>query len=119
MRLRALFCLIAAMAMTMPALAADKPMDKEASAKAADTPPPMVSITRHNGQFSGVAVSYTATAKETYLKAEDGTPKAAQDLWQVLDKAGVPRYTELRLLPNPGGAEARRGAKSVTRKCHP
>ena len=77
MRLRAPFCLIAAMAMTTPTLAADKPMDKEPSAKPADTPAPMVSITRHNGQFGGVAVNYTATAKETYLKAEDGTPKAA------------------------------------------
>jgi 3-mercaptopyruvate sulfurtransferase SseA len=31
----------------------------------------------------------------TDLLNADGTPKAAKDIWTVLDKAGVPRYAEL------------------------
>jgi carboxypeptidase C (cathepsin A) len=58
-----------------PALAADeKPPMVE---KTAETPAPMVSVTRHSGTFGGAKVAYTATARETYLKAEDGTPKAS------------------------------------------
>ncbi len=34
-------------------------------------------MTRHSGTFGGVKIAYTATAGETYLKGEDGTPKAA------------------------------------------
>jgi carboxypeptidase C (cathepsin A) len=40
-------------------------------------PPPTVSVTRHVGTFGGQRIAYTATASETYLKADDGTPKAA------------------------------------------
>src|SRR5687768_11846173 len=40
-------------------------------------PPPTVSTTRHTGTFGGQRVAYAATAGETYLKAEDGTPKAS------------------------------------------
>jgi len=40
-------------------------------------PPPIVSVTRHAGTFGGQRVAYVATASETYLRAEDGTPKAA------------------------------------------
>jgi carboxypeptidase C (cathepsin A) len=36
---------------------------------------PVVSITRHTGTFGGQRVSYTATAGETFLRAEDGTPR--------------------------------------------
>ena len=52
----------------------DKPVEK---ASEAPPPPPMVSVTRHSGNFGGTTVTYTATARETYLKAEDGTPKAS------------------------------------------
>jgi carboxypeptidase C (cathepsin A) len=38
---------------------------------------PQVSVTRHTGTFGGQRVSYTATAGETFLRAEDGTPRAA------------------------------------------
>jgi len=31
----------------------------------------------------------------TDLLNEDGTPKAAKDIWDILQKAGVPRYAEL------------------------
>ncbi|HEY5721834.1 MAG TPA: peptidase S10 [Allosphingosinicella sp.] len=50
------------------------------SAKSEDPkapPPPTISTTRHTGTFGGQRIAYTATASETYLKAEDGTPKAS------------------------------------------
>ncbi|MEA3038008.1 MAG: hypothetical protein QOE79_521, partial [Sphingomonadales bacterium] len=40
-------------------------------------PEPTVSVTHHRGVFGGVPVAYTATASETYLKGDDGTPKAS------------------------------------------
>jgi len=38
---------------------------------------PVVSVTRHSGTFGGQRVNYTATAGETFLRAEDGTARAA------------------------------------------
>ncbi|MGQ0588741.1 MAG: S10 family peptidase [Sphingosinicella sp.] len=38
---------------------------------------PNVSVTRHTGTFGGQRISYTATARETFLRAEDGTARAA------------------------------------------
>jgi carboxypeptidase C (cathepsin A) len=38
---------------------------------------PNVSVTHHVGTFNGQRVSYSATAGETFLRAEDGTPRAA------------------------------------------
>ena len=38
---------------------------------------PIVSVTRHSGNFGGQRVAYTATAGETFLRAEDGTARAA------------------------------------------
>ena len=38
---------------------------------------PLVSVTRHSGTFGGQRVAYTATASETFLRAEDGTARAA------------------------------------------
>ena len=35
------------------------------------------SVTRHSGTFNGVRVDYVATAGETFLRAEDGTPRAS------------------------------------------
>lgn len=69
--------LLAAAFLATPALAQDKPAPDKPTEKAADTPAPIVSITKHTGTFGGVAVAYTATARETYLKGEDGTPKAS------------------------------------------
>ena len=60
-----------------PALAQDKKPEPEKKDAPADIPAPLVSVTRHSGTFGGAKVSYTATAKETYLKGEDGTPKAS------------------------------------------
>ena len=59
-----------------PLLAQDKA--EPPKAKAADEiPPPQVSVTKASGTFGGQRVAFTATAGETYLKAEDGTPRAA------------------------------------------
>lgn len=58
-----------------PALAQDGPPPK--AAKAEDIPPPQVAVTRHTGVFGGQSVAYTATASETYLKADDGTARAS------------------------------------------
>jgi carboxypeptidase C (cathepsin A) len=64
----------AALVAAQPLFAQDKPPAKAAEA---EIPPPNVSVTRHSGSFGGQAIAYTATAGETYLKAEDGTPRAA------------------------------------------
>ena len=43
----------------------------------------------------------------TELLNGDGTPKAAKDIWNILSKAGVPRYAELVLFSDdPGDAAA-------------
>jgi carboxypeptidase C (cathepsin A) len=60
-----------------PTLAADKPAEPVMADKAADMPAPIISVTRHTGQFGGTSVAYTATARETYLKGDDGTPRAS------------------------------------------
>ncbi|MBV9932351.1 MAG: peptidase S10 [Alphaproteobacteria bacterium] len=79
---RTAFALAAgALASALPAAA--QPAQAPAAAAAKDAPPerpvppPTVSVTRHVGTFGGQRVAYTATASETHLKAEDGTPKAA------------------------------------------
>lgn len=53
---------------------APKAEEKEA---AKPIPEPNVSVSRHSGTFGGKRITYTATAGETYLKADDGTPRAA------------------------------------------
>jgi 3-mercaptopyruvate sulfurtransferase SseA len=42
----------------------------------------------------------------TDLLNADGTPKAAKDIWNVLDKAGVPRYAELVCFSDDPGEAA-------------
>ena len=42
----------------------------------------------------------------TDLLNEDGTPKAAKDIWNTLDKAGVPRYAELVCFSDDPGEAA-------------
>jgi len=55
------------------------PPPKPAEEKEAAQPvrAPNVSVTRHSGTFGGQRISYTATAGETYLRGDDGTPRAA------------------------------------------
>jgi carboxypeptidase C (cathepsin A) len=69
-------CLLASPAAAQPAAAAAPAKDDKA-APAVPVPPPTVVVTRHSGTFGGQRMSYTAIAGETYLKAEDGTPRAA------------------------------------------
>lgn len=57
-----------------PALAQEKPPEKAAEAA---VPSPNVSVTRNTGVFGGQRIAYTATAGETHLKGDDGTPRAA------------------------------------------
>jgi carboxypeptidase C (cathepsin A) len=38
---------------------------------------PQRSVTRHSGTFGGQRISYTATAGETFLRADNGTPRAS------------------------------------------
>ena len=71
------FILLLAAALAAPALAQDKPPVATTAEKPADTPAPTVSVTKHSGAFGGTKIAYTATARETYLKGEDGTPKAS------------------------------------------
>ncbi len=63
--------------LAMPAIAQVKPKGGDEAVKIADTPPPSISTTRQGGTFGGLTVNYTATARETYLKDDDGTPKAS------------------------------------------
>jgi 3-mercaptopyruvate sulfurtransferase SseA len=42
----------------------------------------------------------------TDLLNADGTPKAAKDIWSVLEKAGVPRYAELVCISDDPGEAA-------------
>jgi carboxypeptidase C (cathepsin A) len=56
---------------------AQAPEAPPATREAGAIPPPNVSVTRHSGTFGGARVGYTARAGETYLKAADGTLRAA------------------------------------------
>ena len=64
---------------------------------------------------------YIASGKTVPVKAQDGkvvhvpytdllnangTPKAAQDIWNILTKAGVPRYAELVAFSDDPGEAA-------------
>lgn len=66
-----------ASAFSLPAMAQDKADPPKPKADASDIPAPQVAVTRHSGTFGGVKMNYVATAGETYLKAEDGTPRAS------------------------------------------
>lgn len=57
-----------------PLLAQDKPKEAEKAAPAIDAP--VVSVTKHSGTFGGTRVNYTATASDTFLKDDKGTPRA-------------------------------------------
>jgi len=49
----------------------------EVSPSAEPVPSPQVFVTQHQGTFNDVIVDYTATAGETYLKDDEGDPKAS------------------------------------------
>lgn len=76
------FALVACFALALTgtaavaAVAQDRPSAERPKGPPADRAP-NVSVTRHTGTFGGQRVAYTATAGETFLRAEDGTPRAA------------------------------------------
>jgi carboxypeptidase C (cathepsin A) len=85
------FLLAAATLLAAPALAQDKPKDDAKVEKAqADIPPPQVVVTHHSGVFGGQKINYTATAGEIYLKAEDGTPRAAINYYSYVKEPRDP-----------------------------
>ncbi len=80
MRIHLLICtaVLAVLAPVAVPAAEKKPeTSAEPQKPATDIAPPMEAVSRHKGTFGGTSINYTATAKETYLKAEDGTPKAS------------------------------------------
>ncbi|HEY0626560.1 MAG TPA: peptidase S10 [Allosphingosinicella sp.] len=76
MRNAVLAALIACLSTSAIAQTAPAPKSEEKET-AAPTRQPNVSVTRHGGIFGGQRLNYTATAGETFLRAEDGTPRAA------------------------------------------
>lgn len=80
MRIHSAIFLIALAAFTpITALSAEKKTETSAEQQkpATEIPPPIASVTRHRGTFGGTLINYIATASETHLKSEDGTPKAS------------------------------------------
>jgi carboxypeptidase C (cathepsin A) len=75
-RLSALLMLALATGLTGAVAAQERPAAEKAKGPPADRDP-IVSVTRHSGTFGGQRVSYTATTGETFLRAEDGTPRAS------------------------------------------
>ncbi len=72
--------LIALSAMILAAVPGGSALAQPASERPKGPPAdrePNVTVTRHVGTFGGQRINYTATAGETFLRAEDGTPRAA------------------------------------------
>src|SRR5690349_8313543 len=85
------FLLAAAALLATPALAQDKSKDDPKAERAsADIPPPQVVVTHHSGIFGGQKINYAATAGEIYLKAEDGTPRAAINYYSYVKEPRDP-----------------------------
>ena len=60
----------------LPVMAEESP-ETETRKEPVVIPEPQVFVTEHSGVFNGVAVDFTARAGETYLRDEDGEPKAS------------------------------------------
>jgi carboxypeptidase C (cathepsin A) len=78
--MKSLLLALSALALAAPVLAqppAAAPAPAKPDQPDRPIPEPTVSVTHHRGVFGGVPVAYTATASETYLKGDDGTPKAS------------------------------------------
>ena len=71
--------LVVTLVSVMPAFAEEVPetVEPEKQQKPVKIPDPQVFETQHTGTFNGVAVSYTVRAGETYLRDDDGDPKAS------------------------------------------
>jgi len=73
-----------------PLLAQDKPKDDKPEAAQAETRTPQVVTVRRTGTFGGQRISYAATAGEMFLKAEDGTPRAAINYYSYVKEPRDP-----------------------------
>jgi len=65
-----------ALALSFSMAAGAQPAPQERAGPPADREPQM-QVSRHSGTFGGQRVNYSATAGEIFLRAEDGTPRAA------------------------------------------
>jgi carboxypeptidase C (cathepsin A) len=73
----AAFVLASSAAAQQAAQPAQRPAAERAAAPPASPPEPNRSVTRHSGTFGGRTISYRAITGETFLRADDGTPRAA------------------------------------------
>ncbi|UVO50351.1 peptidase S10 [Sphingomonas sp. SUN019] len=80
----------------------DKPAAKSEKAADAPIPPPVVSVTKHSGNFGGARISYRATAGETYLKDKDGKPLAAITSYSYVKDGAVDPKRPVTFLWNGG-----------------
>ncbi len=83
--------LLTAALFAAPLLAQDKPKEDAKAERAADIPPPQVVTRRATGMFGGERIAYVATAGEMYLKADDGTPRAAINYYSYVKEPRDPR----------------------------
>jgi len=80
MRLFRMFLLVSISAIVLPAsVTAQEAAAKSDEAKEVAKPvaEPKVFVTSHSGRFGNETVAYTATAGETYLRDDEGKPKAS------------------------------------------
>lgn len=83
--------------------AAERPATERAASTPAPVPEPNRSVTRHSGTFGGRAMSYRAIAGETYLRADDGTPRAAiYSTTYIAENAGANRPVTFVFNGGPG-----------------
>ena len=67
---------------------------------------PKVFIASGKGVPDKTPVGKVVHVPYTELMNADGTPKAAKDIWNILTKAGVPRYAELICFSDDPGEAA-------------
>ncbi|KRB82818.1 peptidase S10 [Sphingomonas sp. Root710] len=95
---------------TIPAAIALAALSVPVSAFAADEkkpddiaiPAPIMSVTKHKGNFGGQAIGYTATTGETYLTDKDGKPVAAIFATSYVKDGGDPKSRPVTFLFNGG-----------------
>ncbi len=98
---------LALLAMAGSAVAQTRPPAPERvtaeRAAPAPIPEPNRSVTRHTGTFGGRSISYRAIAGETYLRAEDGTARAAiYSTTYIAENAGANRPVTFVFNGGPG-----------------
>ena len=91
--MKAKLLLLAATLLATPLLAQEKKNEAKAEAKA-ETPvtrTPQVVTVRRSGTFGGQRIDYTATAGETFLKDDEGNPKAAINYYSYVKQPRDPK----------------------------